>query len=101
MKCGKKCLLVEISLFCIMVFYTFNESKVLPNSINWLLLTGLMFGVGKLALSIRLVPLSNKQVWADLILLMFSVLLMVCFMFIGRDTRLIVAFITELKLNKK
>lgn len=94
MKCGKKCLLVEISLFCIMVFYTFNESKVLPNSINWLLLTGLMFGVGKLALSIRLVPLSNKQVWADLILLMFSVLLMVRFMFIGRDTRLIVAFIT-------
>lgn len=96
MKCGKKCLLVEISLFFIMFFYTFNESKVLPNSINWLLLTGLMFGVGKLALSIRLVPLSNKQMWADLFLLMITVLLMVRFMFIGRDTRLIVAFITML-----
>ena len=93
MKCSRNVFLVEISLFFIMIFYTLDGSKVLPDSMKWLLLAGIIFGMSKMALSVRKFRMSKKQIWTYLIFLLVIVSITARF-FRGRDTRLVVVLLT-------
>lgn len=93
MICRKINLLYSISLFLIMSFYTLNNTKLWSGDVKILLFMGLVFGIGKMAISVKRIPQIKSRNRAFLFLLVVSGIFVFRFLRY-KDTRLLIALFT-------